>query len=106
MGQRWTKARKRVLEDSRIGLTRRQVVWLATRLQRPQLLVSASAIGYGADAPGSLDEESAPGSDYAAQLCQRWEIAARAAGHAIGHAGGARGGGRQRYEDAELGAYR
>ncbi|MDR3381215.1 TIGR01777 family oxidoreductase [Cupriavidus basilensis] len=80
LGPRWTRARKRVLEDSRIGLTQRLVVWLATRLQRPRLLVSASAIGYyGADAPGSLDEDSAPGSDYAAQLCQRWEMAARAA---------------------------
>ncbi|WP_083384891.1 TIGR01777 family oxidoreductase [Cupriavidus sp. USMAHM13] len=80
LGPRWTAGRKRVLEDSRIGLTQQLVAWLATRQQRPRLMVSASAIGYyGAAAPGRLDEASAPGSDYAARLCQQWEVAARAA---------------------------
>ena len=69
-----------MLEDSRIGLTQQLVARLATRQQRPRLMVSASAIGYyGAAAPGRLDETSAPGSDYAARLCQQWEVAARAA---------------------------
>src|SRR5262245_10091258 len=57
----WSKERKRQLVESRVGVTRLLVDWLAARNQRPEVLVSASAIGwYGAgDAERALDE-SAP----------------------------------------------
>ncbi len=37
----WTKERKRQLVESRVGVTRLLVDWLATRSRRPAVLVSA-----------------------------------------------------------------
>ena len=42
----WTKERKRQLVESRVVTTKLLVDWLATRSQRPEVLVSASAIGW------------------------------------------------------------
>jgi uncharacterized protein (TIGR01777 family) len=75
----WTKERKRRLVESRIGVTRRLVDWLATRDRRPEVLVSASAIGwYGPAAPNggddpALDERAPAGEGFAAVLCRAWE---------------------------------
>jgi len=80
--QRWSEHRKKVLEDSRIGVTTAVAEWAMRTSQRFEVVLSGSAIGwYGsfdgsADDPG-LDEQASGGSDYAAQLCQRWEQAAQ-----------------------------
>ncbi|WP_395016745.1 TIGR01777 family oxidoreductase [Dongia sp.] len=77
MAGAWTKERKRRLVGSRVGVTRLLVDWLATRSRRPEVLVSASAIGwYGA----GCDAAFAPaGEGFAAVLCRAWEREAASA---------------------------
>jgi len=77
---RWTPARKREFVDSRIGMTRRVVDWMASLKQRPRVLVSGSAIGwYGTHGDEQLAEDAKPGDDFSAHLCRDWESAAREA---------------------------
>jgi hypothetical protein len=46
--------------------------------RRPRVLVSSSAVGYYGDRGEAIVDESAPaGDDFLAQLCVRWENAAR-----------------------------
>lgn len=77
-GGRWTAARKRALEDSRIGTTR-ALHELAKRLQSaPAVLLSASAIGYyGPQDDTPLDEEAATADCFSHRLCAAWEDEAR-----------------------------
>lgn len=84
-GKRWTAARKRVLEDSRIALTEQLVAAIAAATVRPKVLVSASAVGYYGDrGDEELDESSRPSDDFLGSMCQRWEAAALAAeGHGL-----------------------
>jgi uncharacterized protein len=82
IGKRWTAARRRTLEDSRIQLTRGLVgaIAAAPSGSRPRVLVSASGVGwYGDRGDEPLTERSTPGDDFAARLCRRWEDAAAAA---------------------------
>ena len=80
MARPWSKARKRALVESRIGVTRALVDWLAGRRQRPEVLVSASAIGwYGERGEAALDETAPVGDGFAAALCNAWEREAASA---------------------------
>jgi uncharacterized protein (TIGR01777 family) len=77
VGVRWTPAKKKEFEDSRI-LTGQMLVKAIERVDehhRPQVLISASGVNYyGARGPNEvLDEQSTPGRDYTALLAQRWE---------------------------------
>jgi uncharacterized protein (TIGR01777 family) len=77
---RWTTRRRQVLAASRVGTTRTLVDWLAGRAQRPEVLASASGIGwYGAGADAPLDERSPVGGDFRAALCNAWEREAASA---------------------------
>ncbi len=80
---RWTAAKKERIRSSRVQGTRLLAETLA-RLQRPpEILVSASAIGYYGDrGDEELDEGSAPGSGFLAEVCRQWEAAAEPAGEA------------------------
>jgi uncharacterized protein len=71
---RWTPARKRALQESRIAATRHLVGALGRLRQPPQVFIGASAIGfYGNRGDEELTEESAPGNDFLAQLTADWE---------------------------------
>ena len=71
---RWTAARKQLLRSSRIEATRHLVESLGTLARPPQIFIGASAIGYFGDrGDESLDETSAPGTDFLATLTQEWE---------------------------------
>ncbi len=77
---RWTLKRKIRLLSSRITTTR-QILDLIDRLEmKPEVLVSASAVGYYGDQGDTmLDEESGYKDDFAHQLCAEWERTARQA---------------------------
>jgi len=80
---RWTTARKRELRASRTGPTRLLAESLARLERKPQVLVSVSATGYyGSRGSEVLPDESAPGRDFLATLCQAWEAAAEPADRA------------------------
>jgi uncharacterized protein len=82
-GGRWTDERKKKIRESRVVGTRNLVAGLAAiedKAQRPKVLVCASAIGYYGDRGDELlDERSAAGSDFLAEVCVAWEREAKAA---------------------------
>ena len=76
---RWTERRKKVLFDSRIGVTQ-QLVSLVSRLQRkPAVMVSGSAVGFYGDAGNAelTEDGSARKRDFGYLLCDAWEQSAR-----------------------------
>lgn len=72
----WTPKKKRAILESRIKGTR-AVVDAIERLpaaERPEVLVSASAIGfYGFAGDAKLTEEDAPGTGFMPEVCEAWE---------------------------------
>lgn len=78
----WTKAKKRRIVESRVLGTRRVVEAIATLEQKPEVLVSGSAIGfYGDRGEEELTETSPVGRGFLAETSQAWEAEAlKAAG--------------------------
>lgn len=80
VARRWSAAHVRALEESRVGVTERVVAAMRRAERPPAVLVSASAVGYYGDrGDDPLPEDAAPGQGLLAELCVRWEAAARAA---------------------------
>ena len=78
----WTPARKQAIRESRVLGTRNLVRTVAALPAdgRPATLISASAIGYYGDrGDEELDEQSPPGTDFLASVCEAWEHEAFAA---------------------------
>jgi hypothetical protein len=83
IAQRWSDSVKREIRDSRVLGTRSLVEGLRALPgeARPRTFVSQSATGYyGARGDETLDESSAPGVDFLADLVREWEHEATAAG--------------------------
>ena len=77
LGPPWTAGRRRLLMDSRIGTTNALVQWMSRREQPPEVLVSASAVGYyGVRGEERLDESAPPQSVFQSDICRLWEEAA------------------------------
>jgi uncharacterized protein (TIGR01777 family) len=77
--QRWTPARKAMLRESRVSVTRAVVDACARAASKPKVLISGSATGYyGSSLDARFDESSPAGADFLAQLCASWEQEARA----------------------------
>lgn len=77
--RRWTEENKQAFYESRIGVAKDIAARIAAMPadSRPQVLVSASAIGiYGGRGDELLDESSKAGRGYLAGLCKAWEKAA------------------------------
>lgn len=73
---RWTAAKKQRIRSSRILGTRLLAESLARLPVRPDVLVSASAMGiYGDRGDELLTEASPPGADFLAEVAQEWEAA-------------------------------
>ena len=79
---RWTPEIKTAIRSSRLGATRKVVDAINALPDerdeqgrgRPAVLVSGSALGYyGASQTDRFSEESSPGKDYLARVCQEWE---------------------------------
>ncbi len=78
---RWTKKRKAMIESSRIGFTKKLVDWLVHRKQKPECLISGSAVGwYGDGGNKKLTEQAGYHDEYTHQLCDAWEKQALRAG--------------------------
>ncbi len=76
----WIAAKKRRILDSRVQGTRLLADTLAALDPKPKVLLSASATGfYGHRGEQILDETSAPGEGFLAEVCTRWEEATRPA---------------------------
>jgi uncharacterized protein (TIGR01777 family) len=72
--KRWSEERKKVLRSSRVDSTRALVGALEKMAARPDVLVSASAVGYyGNRGDEILTEESAPSKDFLGALAREWE---------------------------------
>jgi uncharacterized protein (TIGR01777 family) len=77
LGPPWTRSRRRLLMDSRIGTTTALISWMEQRQQRPEVLVSASAVGYyGVRGEERLDESAQPQPVFQSEICRLWEQAA------------------------------
>jgi uncharacterized protein (TIGR01777 family) len=77
---RWTSAKKQSILRSRVDGTRLIAGTLAGLERRPEVLVSASAVGiYGSRGDEVLDETSAEGTDFLSEVAHGWEAAAEPA---------------------------
>jgi uncharacterized protein (TIGR01777 family) len=77
---RWTAAYKREMAESRVQSTRALATALAGLRNPPEVLLVASATGiYGNRGDELLNEDSAPGTGFLADLCRQWEAAAQPA---------------------------
>jgi uncharacterized protein (TIGR01777 family) len=73
---RWTPAYRREITASRVDSTRALAKLLARLRQPPRALLVASAVGiYGDRGDEVVDEDSAPGAGFLADLCREWEAA-------------------------------
>lgn len=74
---RWDAAKKERILSSRVQGTAFLARTLAALARPPKVFVSASASGYyGAHDTQLLNEDSPPGHDFLADVCQQWEQAA------------------------------
>jgi uncharacterized protein (TIGR01777 family) len=87
-GKRWTAAYKREIVDSRVDTTATLARAIADT-GGPTALLNSSAVGfYGDTGDRAVDEQSAPGTGFLADVCRAWEDAAapaRAAGVRVAH---------------------
>ena len=73
---RWTDEKKRKIRESRVNGTTLLSQALARSTKPPAVFISASAIGYYGNRGDELvDEKSAPGNDFLAEVCVAWERA-------------------------------
>ena len=77
---RWTTAKKAKIRDSRVEGTKHLVEALRGHERRPEVLVSASAVGfYGSRGDEVLAESATAAEGFLADVCRAWEAEARAA---------------------------
>ena len=78
--KRWTEARMREVLESRVDGTTTVAQALVGAQPRPRFLISASAVGwYGDTGDRPVDESESAGAGFLAEVCRRWEAAARPA---------------------------
>jgi uncharacterized protein (TIGR01777 family) len=79
MDKRWTKTIKQQLLDSRLNTTQALVDYVKRCENKPELVISGSAIGYYGMQHGDtrLDETAQGDHSFASQLCVEWENKAK-----------------------------
>lgn len=78
IAERWSPQQKQAIMESRQLGTRKLVEAIAIAEQKPQVLVSGSAVGYyGTSETATFEENSPSGNDFLAQVCQNWETEAQ-----------------------------
>jgi uncharacterized protein (TIGR01777 family) len=74
--RRWSEAQKRRIRDSRVDGTRAVAEAVRSASDPPEVVISASAIGYyGLRGDEWLTEDSTAGSGFMAEVVQDWEAA-------------------------------
>ncbi|MEC4984640.1 MAG: TIGR01777 family oxidoreductase [Oscillatoria sp. PMC 1068.18] len=75
--ERWTpQVKQKILQSRQLG-TRKIVEAISKAEPKPSVLVNASAIGYyGTSETATFNENSPPGNDFLAEVCQAWEAEA------------------------------
>jgi uncharacterized protein (TIGR01777 family) len=76
---RWTQKYKKILFDSRIITTRKLVEAIGFVDRKPQLLISASAVGIYASDGEHTESNFRKADDYLGQICSDWEQEAKKA---------------------------
>ena len=77
---RWSRERKKVLQESRLAPTRALVEALGRASAKPKVLINASAVGYyGETGDRTADESFSYGTGFLPSLCAMWEHEAMAA---------------------------
>jgi len=72
--RRWTQKRKALIRQSRMDAGSAVVQALNQAKRKPKLLVQASAVGYyGIHGDEPISEDTPPGTDFLATVCQDWE---------------------------------
>jgi uncharacterized protein (TIGR01777 family) len=80
VAQRWTTAAKRRIDETRRIGTANLIAALSKLDRRPEVLVSASAIGYyGSRGDETLTENAPPGRGFLPKVCLDWEATADSA---------------------------
>ena len=80
VAERWTEEHKRSIRESRVQSTRLIAQAIAKLAKKPRVLLSGSAIGiYGSRGDEALDESSALGDDFLADVGREWEAETRVA---------------------------
>lgn len=78
--QRWNENVKKEILNSRVVPTKLLVEAIARAERKPNLLISASAVGfYGDRNDGTITEEHSGGNDFLADVVKQWESAAYSA---------------------------
>ncbi len=73
---RWTIAKKKRIRDSRVVGTNRLVDAIANMNIRPEVVISASAVGYYGDRGDEIvNEQTQPADGFLADVCREWEQA-------------------------------
>jgi hypothetical protein len=81
--RKWSPEQKRRIRESRTKGTAVLAAAVASREQKPRVLVSASAVGYyGNRGDEVLTEESKPGEGFLSETCRAWEDETRPAADA------------------------
>ena len=77
---RWNGEKKEKILMSRINTTRALVESIKKADRKPEVLISASAVGYyGAHGDEYVTEDTPPGWDFLADVCKQWESEAQKA---------------------------
>ena len=77
INKRWSSSYKKLLIDSRLEVTKNLILLIKSLKTKPDLFVSASAIGYyGAQNNKYIDENSSYVNDFIHELCDLWELEA------------------------------
>ena len=80
VAQRWSDDAKRSIRSSRELGTRNLVAGIEAAEPRPRVLISSSAVGYyGPHGDEEIDETTAAGDDFLAEVCVIWEREAQRA---------------------------
>ncbi|MBI3265194.1 MAG: TIGR01777 family protein [Acidobacteria bacterium] len=76
--RRWTAGQRARIRESRVLATRSLVLAIGHAAKPPAVLISGSAVGYyGPCGDEPVTEDSGPGHDFLAEVCQAWEAEAR-----------------------------